>query len=161
MVEACFLVASCLMLSAKSVRAVEVAPKSSATYERALGDVEAMMANMPDAMLFRLVGASMGDFMGDQSLILVEKAELKDIREGMIVVYRASSGDCIAHRVIKNRGSWLVTAGVENLQYDPEPVTEAMLTGAVFAIVHTAGLPDEPVMSSGKPVAVALCKDWL
>ena len=85
--------------------------------------------------------ASMGDFFGDSSLIIVQKAAPSDVRVGMMVVYRSPEGELISHKVIAHNGSQLRTTGVANWSVDPEPVTEDMLIGAVFAVFYTSGGP--------------------
>lgn len=109
----------------------------------------------------RTAGASMGDFFGDNSLIIVQKATLSDIRVGMMVVYRSSEGELISHKVIGHNGSSLRTTGVANWSADPEPVTDEMLVGAVFAVFHTSGAPAGPVVASnGSTIPTALCKTY-
>ncbi len=140
---------------------LHAAPKSSAPFAKALKDAEMIASLSSEWSVKRTSGASMGDFFGDNSLIIVQKAVLSEIRVGMMVVYRSSEGELISHKVIGHNGSSLRTTGVANWSVDPEPVTEDMLIGAVFAVFHTSGAPTGPVLASnGSPVPTALCKSF-
>lgn len=144
-----------------AVTTVNAAPKSSAPFEKALRDAEMIASLSPAWSVTRTAGVSMGDFFGDNSLIIVQKAKLADIRVGMMVVYRSAEGELISHKVIAHNGSSLRTIGVANWSADPAPVTDDMLVGAVFAVFHTAGAPTGPVVASdGSPIPTALCKTF-
>ena len=143
------------------VSGLAAAPKSSAPFEKALKDAEMIASLSADWSVKRTSGISMGDFFGDNSLIVVQKATLRDIRTGMMVVYHSSKGELIAHKVIGHDGHSLRTTGVANWSADPEPVTEDMVVGAVFAVFHTAGAPTGPVVASnGSMIPTALCKSF-
>jgi hypothetical protein len=151
------LLTACLV----AVSPLLAAPKSSAPFEKALRDAEMVASLNPAWSVQRTSGKSMGDFFGDHSLIIVQAAGLADIRVGMMVVYRSSEGDFISHKVIAHNGHSLRTTGVANWSADPEPVTEEMLLGAVFAVFHTSGAPTGPVLASnGSPIPTALCKSF-
>jgi signal peptidase I len=150
-------ITSCFLL----LSTLNAAPKSSAPFEKALRDAEMIAALNPDWSVQRTEGNSMGDFFGDNSLIVVQTAKLADIRVGMMVVYRSTEGELISHKVIAHNGTTLRTTGVTNWGADPEPVTEDMLVGAVFAVFHTAGAPSGQIIASnGKPIPTALCKTF-
>ena len=137
------------------------APKSSATFEKALSDAEMIASLSPSWSVHRTSGKSMGDFFGDNSLILVQKATLADVRVGMMIVYRSSEGELISHKVVGHDGDSVRTMGVANWKADPEPVTCDMIVGAVFGVFHTAGVPAGPVYASnGSPLPTALCKTF-
>lgn len=109
----------------------------------------------------RTSGDSMGEFFGDNSLIIVQKAALSDIRVDMMVVYRSSEGELISYKVISHNGSSLRTTGVANWSVDPEPVTEDMLLGAVFAAFYASGAPTGPALAfNGSTTLTALCKTF-
>ncbi len=144
-----------------AVTTLNAAPKSSAPFEKALKDAEMVASLNPAWSVSRTSGDSMGDFFGDNSLIIVQKAALSDIRVGMMVVYRSSEGELISHKVIGHNGSSLRTIGVANWSADPAPVTQDMLVGAVFAVFHTSGAPSGSVVASnGSPIPTALCKTF-
>ncbi len=135
------------------------APKSSASFEKALRDAEMIAALNPAWSVQRTTGTSMGDYFGDNSLILVQKASISEIRVGMMVVYRSLTGELIAHKVIEHNGESVRTTGVSNWNVDPEPVTADMIVGTVFGVFHTAGAPSgEIYTSNGQPLPTALCK---
>ena len=151
------IIISCLV----AVSSLNAAPKSSAPFSKALQDAEMIASLSSDWSVKRTSGASMGDFFGDNSLIIVQKAALPDIRVGMMVVYRSSEGELISHKVIGHNGSSLRTTGVANWSVDPMPVTEDMLVGAVFAVFHTSGAPTGPALASnGSTIPTALCKTF-
>lgn len=144
-----------------AVSTLNAAPKSSAPFEKALRDAEMVASLNPAWSVTRTSGASMGDFFGDNSLIIVQKANLADVRVGMMVVYRSTEGELISHKVIAHNGTSLRTIGVANWSADPAPVTEDMLVGAVFAVFHAASTPAGTVVASnGSPIPTALCKTF-
>jgi hypothetical protein len=150
-------ITSCLLF----LSTLNAAPKSSAPFEKALRDAEMIAALNPDWSVKRTEGTSMGDFFGDNSLIVVQAAKLADVHVGMMVVYRSAEGELISHKVIAHNGTSLRTTGVANWSADPAPVTEDMLIGAVFAVFHTAGAPNGTVLASnGSPIPTALCKTF-
>ena len=136
-------------------------PKSSATFGKALRDAE-MIANLsPEWHVYRTIGTSMGDYFGDNSLIVVQKADIQEVRVGMMIVYRAASGEFISHKVVAHNGTSLITQGAGNRHMDPDPVTNEMLVGAIFCVFHTAGAPaDEILASTGQALSTAFCKTF-
>ena len=137
------------------------APKSSAPFEKALKDAEMVASLSPAWSVHRSSGKSMGDFFGDNSLILVQEASLADIRVGMMVVYRSASGELISHKVIGHDGDSVRTMGVANWKMDPAPVTADMIVGTVFGVFHSAGAPAGPVYASnGSVIPTTLCKTF-
>ncbi|MGZ0655796.1 S24/S26 family peptidase [Coraliomargarita sp. W4R53] len=144
-----------------ALSSLNAAPKSSAPFSKALQDAEMIASLNPAWSVTRTSGVSMGDFFGDNSLIIVQKANLSEVHVGMMVVYRSSEGELISHKVIAHNGTSLRTIGVANWSADPAPVTEDMLIGAVFAVFHTSGAPTGPVVASnGSPIPTALCKTF-
>ena len=121
-----------------------------------------MVASLnPAWTVHRTSGDSMGDFFGDNSLILVQKATLADIRVGMMVVYRSASGELISHKVISHDGTSVQTMGVANWKADPEPVTSDMIVGTVFGVFHSAGAPTGPVYAAnGSEIPTTFCKTY-
>ncbi len=137
------------------------APKSSATFAKALSDAEMIASLSPAWSVQRTSGASMGEFFGDNSLILVQKATLADVRVGMMVVYRSTEGELISHKVVEHNGDSIRTIGVSNWSIDPAPVTNDMIVGTVFGVFHTAGAPaGEVYASNGQALPTALCKTF-
>ncbi|HKK18823.1 MAG TPA: hypothetical protein VJ952_09110 [Opitutales bacterium] len=138
------------------------APKSSAPFEKALKDAEMVASLNPAWSVHRTSGKSMGEFFGDNSLILVQKAaSLADLRVGMMIVYRSASGELISHKVVSHNGTSVQTMGVANWKADPEPVTADMVVGTVFGVFHSAGAPTGPVYASnGSVVPTTVCKTF-
>ena len=120
-----------ITLSLTAVFSANAAPKSSASFEKALQDAEMIASLSPEWSVQRTSGVSMGDFYGDNSLILVQKAEIED------------------------------TIGVSNWSIDPFPITSDMIVGTVFGVFHTSGAPSGDVYASnGEPLPTALCKTF-
>lgn len=144
-----------------AVLTAHATPKSSASFEKALSDAE-MIAGFSSEWSVQLTsGKSMGEFYGDNSLIIVQKAILSDIRVGMMVVYRSSEGELISHKVVEHNGDSIRTQGASNWNIDPEAVTEDMIIGSVFCVFHTSGTPTGDVLASdGQPIPTALCKTF-
>jgi len=137
------------------------APKSSATFDKALGDAEMLAALNPAWSVHRTSGESMGEFFGDNSLILVQTASIKEIAVGMMIVYRSTDGELISHKVVEHNGDHLRTKGSANWNLDPEPVTAEMVVGTIFAVFHAAAAPSgELFASDGAPIPTAFCKSY-
>jgi hypothetical protein len=150
-----------ITLSLSAVFSAHAAPKSSASFEKALQDAEMIASLNPEWSVQRTSGASMGDFFGDNSLILVQKASIEEIRVGMMIVYRSPEGELISHKVAEHNGDSLKTIGAANWSMDPFPITNDMIVGAVFGVFHTSGAPTGDVYASnGQPLPTALCKTF-
>ena len=103
----------------------------------------------------------MGDFFGNNSLIVVEKASIEDIRTGMMIVYRSAKGELISHKVMEHNGTSLRTQGTANWSMDPEPVTADMIVGTVFCVFHAESAPaGTAYASNGKALPTAMCKTF-
>ena len=150
-----------ITLSLTAVFSANAAPKSSAPFAKALQDAEMIASLNPEWSVQRTSGTSMGEFYGDNSLILVQKASIEDIRVGMMIVYRSPAGELISHKVAAHNGTSLGTIGVTNWSMDPIPVTNDMIVGTVFGVFHTSGAPSGDVYASnGQPLPTALCKTF-
>jgi hypothetical protein len=136
-------------------------PISSASCEEALAMAERIASKNTSWTIYRTVGSSMGDFFGSNSFILVKKVSMREVKGGMLILYRSSKGMPTAHRVIENRGPWLKTAGMDNTKMDPIYVKADAVEGIVFGVLHAAEIPNGPVYTSdGREVAVAYCKSY-
>jgi hypothetical protein len=150
-----------LLICIGAVFSANAAPKSSASFEKALQDAEMIASLSTDWSVQRTSGASMGEFFGDNSLILVQKATITQIRVGMMIVYRSSTGELISHKIVEHEGSSVRTMGASNWNIDPEPVTSDMIIGTVFGVFHTAGAPEGTIYASnGQELPTALCKTF-
>ena len=148
-----------ILLAAAS--ALEASPKSSAPFQKALGDATMLASLNPAWSVHRTMGDSMGDFFGNNSLILVQQAEFAAIEAGMMIVYRNREGELISHKVVARNGDTLATRGVANLRNDPDPVTAENLVGAIFGVFHTSGAPaGEVTTAGGATIPTALCKSY-
>jgi hypothetical protein len=82
-------------LSLIMVFSVNAAPKSSAPFVKVLQDAEMIASLNPEWGVQRTAGDSIGDFYGDNSLILVQTASIKHTRVGMMVADRSPEGEHI------------------------------------------------------------------
>lgn len=115
----------------------------------------------PAWSVHRTSGESMGDFFGDDSLIIVQETSIDEVLPGMMVVYRTSEGELISHTVVAHNGTTLTTKGASNWNVDPEPVTAEMIVGTIFAVFHTAGAPEGEVLASdGSAIPTAFCRTF-
>ena len=136
------------------------APKSSVPFEKALKDAEMLASTNSAWTVHRTAGKAMGGFFGDNSLILVQEASLSDIRVGMMLVYRSTSGKLISDKVVSLNSNSVETMGVANLKATVT-VTPDMIEGIVFGVFHTAGLPAGPVYASnGSVLPTTLWKNY-
>ncbi|MFP4069664.1 MAG: hypothetical protein ACLFVC_05720 [Opitutales bacterium] len=139
----------------------QAAPKSSASFEKALDDAQMIASLNPAWSVHRTSGDSMDDYFGDNSLILVQPATLADVQVGMMIVYRSTGGELISHKVVQHDGEGVRTQGVSNRNLDPEPVTDDRIVGIIFAVFHAADAPAGEVHASdGQPIPTALCKNY-
>lgn len=136
-------------------------PKSSASFEKALADAEMVASFNADWTVHRTKGDSMGDFFGSNSLIVVQKAGIEDIRTGMMIVYRSKDGELVSHKVMQHNGDSLRTQGTANWSMDPDPVTNDMIVGAIFCVFHANSAPAGAAFASnGQPLPIATCKTF-
>lgn len=136
-------------------------PKSSASFDKALSDAEMVASFNQDWSVHRTKGSSMGDFFGNNSLIVVQNAEIEDIRTGMMIVYRSKTGELISHKVMQHNGDSLRTQGTANWSLDPEPVTSEMIVGTIFCVFHANSAPSGAAYASnGQAIPVASCKEF-
>lgn len=153
-----FLILALVLAQASTLSA---SPKSSAPFDKALQDAESIAGLKPSWSVMRTLGPSMGDFFGDNSLILVQDIEFASIRPGMLIVYETATGDRIAHQVVQRDGESVRAMGVNNIRMDPAPIGADRIVGAVFAVFHTKDVPESGVeLSDGSPLPAAYCRSF-
>ncbi len=145
---ACYLAAIILLLNNLNLQAR--APASAIDYQFAVKEAKAIIESQEHWQLMRGSGNSMEPLFGEGSLLLVEKASINQIRPGMVVVYRDSSGMLVAHNVERVEITGVQAKGINNSAADPELVTTENLIGVVFGYLHTRNAPDRDSL----PVAV-------
>ncbi len=140
-------------------RAEALAPRSVVPCEEAQVMAEQIAQSNQAWSLYRVSGESMDEYYGNHSLILVEQTTLRELRVGMLVLYRSPSGQLLAHQVVAHHGAWLRAKGASNVRPDPYFIKSDMIIGAVFGVLHTSGFPEQ--MGEGHPaqrLKVAYCK---
>ncbi len=134
------------------------APRSSVPFLEVLQTAESIAVTNPDWAVYRTRGDSMDPFYGNHSLIVVQKTRLKNLRKGMLVLYRTPSGQCIAHQVVAHHGGWIETKGADNERKDPYFIKADMIVGAVFMVLHSAGAYAPHESAAARSVPVAHCR---
>ena len=115
---------------------------SSVSYEQALDDAVRIAQSNQNWEVMRCAGTSMEPFYGKDSIVLVDKVDISDLRSGMIAVYRDADGVLVGHKVIDATSTQAWGQGVNNDNRDPDPITADNLSGVVFTILHTSGQPE-------------------
>ncbi|HZP59725.1 MAG TPA: S24/S26 family peptidase [Opitutaceae bacterium] len=142
------------------MRAADVAPISSISFETALADARALAALHPHMTVMRIAGISMLPYFGEGSLVVVKKINPDRLREGMVVVYRNHFGETVAHRLVARvDGGWQVR-GWNNDRADSTIVNGDNLLGVVYATFQSRGMlhdgPPALYASAAANVEVAL-----
>lgn len=138
----------------------EGATNSSVSYEMALADAARIAQTNQNWEVMRCAGVSMEPFYGQDSIILVDKVDISDLRSGMIAVYRDADGVLVAHQVIEATSSQAWGQGVNNKQRDPDPITADNLSGVVFTILHTSGQPVAGILAQADTLPVVHGKTY-
>lgn len=133
---------------------------SPVSYEQALTDAVRIAQLNQDWEVMRCSGTSMEPFYGKDSIILVDKADISELRSGMIAVYRDADGVLVAHKVINATSSQAWGQGFNNKHRDPDPITADNLTGVVFTILHTSGQPDAGALAQADILPVVYGKTY-
>lgn len=115
------------------------AANSPVSYRDALSDASSIAQLNTNWNVMRCSGASMEPFYSSDSILVVDKVKVADLRIGMIAVYRDADGDLVAHKVIEANSSQAWAKGVNNTHRDPTPITADNLSGVVFTVLHTSG----------------------
>ena len=136
------------------------ATNSSVSYERALADAARIVQSHQNWEVMRCAGISMEPFYGQDSIVLVDKVDIADLRSGMIAVYRDADGVLVAHQVIEATSSQAWGHGINNKQRDPDPITADNLSGVVFTILHTSGQPGAGVLAQADTLPVVHGKTY-
>ncbi|MDD2765086.1 MAG: S24/S26 family peptidase [Opitutaceae bacterium] len=140
--------ALCALLAVTPARAME-RHVAGATFDTAVADALALVAQRADLSVVRIAGQSMLPYFSDDAVVVVKQIDAARLRVGMIAVYVNRFGEKIAHRVIAPvDGGWQVK-GYNNDQPDSTVVNSRNLLGVVYATFHSTGRA---------PVAVASVK---
>ena len=103
-----------------------------------LKSAEQAAAQLPAAQAFWGIGHSMEPLYATNTAVIVQEMDYNDIKKGMTVVYRKSTGVRVAHSVVgETRGGFLVQ-GVNNDEEDAELVTEDNFIGVVVQAYASA-----------------------
>jgi hypothetical protein len=101
--------------------------------------------------IYRAAGDSMHPHYGANSLLIVNKVSISDLRKGMIVLYRDHEGDVVGHSVAAMDESGIRAKGTYTDKLDPTPITSENLIGVVLGVMHANS---ESNALSEKPLAL-------
>ncbi len=113
------------------------APKSAVPFRQALREAETIVQTRSDWEVMQGAGQSMLPFYGEHSLLFVARADISQVRPGMIVVYRDAEGDRVGHRAEEAGPGGVRVRGLRNAGRTSALVTSDNLIGVVFGVVHT------------------------
>ncbi|HTB62582.1 MAG TPA: signal peptidase I [Opitutales bacterium] len=113
-----------------------VAPSSGVLFSDALANAHKIAELDPTWELFMVKGQSMEPQFGANSILVAAQTKYSDLKVGMLVVYKDSTGDLVAHRIIQKNDNGWVAKGYNNDKTDPCLVTAQNLQGVVFGILN-------------------------
>lgn len=87
-------------------------------------------------------GDSMAPIFGDNTVLVIAPIAFEDLEKDMMVAYRNTQGHRVVHRLAMKRGQVWMAIGINNRDFDPEPVTRANLLGVVYAVLNSEALED-------------------
>ncbi|MFA5058074.1 MAG: hypothetical protein WC485_08175 [Opitutaceae bacterium] len=147
--------ALCALLAVTPARAAE-RQMAGATFDTAVADALALVAQRSDLSVMRIAGQSMLPFFSDDAVVVVKQIDAARLRVGMIAVYVNRFGEKVAHRVIASvDGGWQVK-GYHNDQPDSTVVNSHNLLGVVYATFHSTNRAPVAVASVKLPVIEAV-----
>ena len=138
----------------------QVGKWSPAALSTALNDAHLLAARKGDTVV-RVEGASMLPYFGDGSVLVVRAMPVANLSAGMVVVYRNSLGELVAHRVERRAADGWVVRGANNAATDSTLVTAENLVGTVYATFYSdplaarEGLMLAGALAARTPVALA------
>lgn len=99
---------------------------------------EQAAAQLPAAQAFWGIGSSMEPLYATNTAVIVQEMDYNDIKKGMTVVYRKSTGVRVAHSVVGETRGGFLTQGVNNDEEDAELVTEENFIGVIVQAYASA-----------------------
>jgi hypothetical protein len=89
------------------------------------------MSTHPGTQLALGSGDSMLPFYKDNTMILIQKLPMSELKRGMTVVYVSREGWPVAHALVEKTSDGWVTAGLDNPDCDSETTGRANYVGVV------------------------------
>jgi len=138
-----------------------VAPSSGLSFEDVLDGAHRVAELNTGWQIFKAEGQSMEPLFGKNSLVLTAHTDFKDLRLGMLVVYKDASGDLVAHRLVERADGGWVAKGYNNNKVDPALVTPNNLVGVIFGILnYKSGTDAVASVDANNNPAVVLAKTY-
>ncbi|GHC04173.1 S24 family peptidase [Cerasicoccus arenae] len=88
-------------------------------------------------------GKSMSPYFNSGSVLLVDNAPFRKLKQGMMVVFKDAEGDWECHWLVRKEADKWVTQGVNNASVDPDLIGESNYRGVVFGVLNSAGAEPE------------------
>jgi len=137
------------------------APSSNVPFVQALTDARKVAATHEGWKVFLAQGKSMEPEFGGTSLLMAANTKFESLKPGMLVVYRDSVGDMVAHRLVERTEAGWVVKGLNNEKVDPGLVTAQNLQGVVFGTLNFKNGTDKVLaMDAGTAPTVAYAKRY-
>ncbi len=138
-----------------------VAPSSGVSCDEILTAAQNVLTLNSGWKIFMVKGQSMEPQFGKNSVLLTSPGNFKDLRPGMLVVYKDAFGDLVAHRLMENTGKGWIAKGYNNKTIDPGLVTEANLQGVIFGVLnYKSGTDTTSAVAATNHLPVALAKTY-
>lgn len=133
-------------------------PSTGISLDTALGDAHRLADTKAGCQVVRVEGESMLPFFGDGAVLVVKTLPAAKLRAGMVVLYRNSFGETVAHRLVAATAGGWQAQGYNNTAADSTTVSDANLLGVVYATFHSDGNSASQLAAAalaGTPVALA------
>ncbi len=131
----CLVVAILLTVAAQA----GIKPQADVNLSEAYAEAQQVAKMDHDWYVTAADGVSMAPFYDGDSILLVDRAPFRELKTGMIVVYRDHEGDLVGHRLVAKQGNQWVARGIQNGNNDPHFVSADNYQGVVFGIFYSNG----------------------
>ncbi len=138
--KALILLATLILLANFATASVTNVP-----FTKALQAAEKIAAMKTNWQVMVGSGNSMAPLYSSNSVLIVENANYEELQAGMIVVYRDTSGDLVAHSLMTEDTNGWIAKGINNPKSDPEQVTESNLVGLIFGVFTADAAPENTI----------------
>jgi len=134
---ACWALSGC----ASAPGASKAAPRSTMTRAGAIAIAKLVATSIGGRVYTIAPTGSMRPTLDEGSVVMAEVVGWEQLHQGDIVIYRATDGDEVIHRLYARRGDHWIVLGDNNTAVDRETVTAENLLGRVCGIFYTSGKP--------------------
>lgn len=128
-----------LTIGLNSVQAKNNTPPTDVPLAKAINDAQKVAALKTRWEVMLADGDSMSPHYGECSVLVVDKLPYRQLREGMVAIYRDSKGDLVGHLVLKKETDGWVMQGANNDNPDSDLMTKDNYVGILFGVLNSAG----------------------